>query len=156
MRRFAELVDSNVFANKRIALVENGYTDVTFMIEELMKIMNLQKLISFYKNKTYYDHISADINTIFESQCAFTNNTIVDDFYTAYTLFGAIIEHGVCVYRSDSFDYKWTRGFDLLIVVSPLESGFSTVYDGTIKIMDRDIVYYEFKYKVNESIGLLK
>lgn len=156
MKEFSELVDSNIFVDKKVAVVENSYANATFMIEGLLKLMNLRELFSFYKDKAYYNHIEAKVKTIFESEYVFADNVIIDDFYTAQMLFDICVSTGVCIYRSNSFNYKYARDFDLLILVSPLESGFSTVYDGIVRIVDRDRVYYEFKYKIDGHIGLLR
>lgn len=154
MKKFSELVRQEIFSNKKIAIVEKDYANCTFIINELCKILKISDFFSFYKNKTHYDHVDVKTETIFESAFILKDNLVIDDFFTAHNVFGINLKSGGCIYRSNSFDYKYARDFDLLILVSPLESGFSSVYDGNVKVTNRDVVLYDFNYICDNGIGV--
>merc|ERR1712062_146889 len=141
---------------KKVAIIEQSYTDCTFVIEALINSLHIQHIFSFYGNKEFYSHLDVKISTIFENDFSvqilqenMKNIIVIDDFHTYKNMYRKGFEEfpSISIFRSNSFDFKDSYEFDIIIEVNSLKSGFSSIYDGYIKIYDRDIVYLEEKYK---------
>lgn len=257
MPQLKDLLSPNLLKNKRIGISEVSFTDVTFLLHSLSEIYDNLRILSFYKNKQYYEEQgliadtifdqdyqlneektpcyvihkefnikeTSDIHNSFESnQKSFdisykpgSNNKLysdkissqiesnvqnnrkekkkpfsedkgknvnpneapvtlssqekldfkstyqadtrevpcetllIDDYYTANHVLGLNIPTTISIYRSDSFNFKYSPDYDLIFLVTPLKSGISSRFGGILKIMERDRVHLVVKYKMEEN-----
>lgn len=73
---------------------------------------------------------------------------IVDDVWTARNILKKEVTARVGVYRSGTARTLDYYGHDIVIRLSPLKSGCSSSIDGTIRMVARDNIMYEYKYKI--------
>lgn len=157
MKRLKDLIDHNIFRNKRIAIVEKSFVDCTFLIAELTEILYPIDFYSFYRKQEFYEQFNLNARTVFDEnhEIRINENCIVDDYFTAQSVFDIKAKPSVCIFRSDSFNRKDTKNFHIIFEVNPLISGISSIYDGEIKVSERDIVHLESKFKIIDYVGHL-
>lgn len=234
MVRLKDLLPLSLFKNKRIAIPEHSFADATFILHSLLEIYDNLRIVSFYRNKQYYEEQGIIAETVFEKEnerkeiCDQQNdifrirdrldqknmsetkeisdqkkifietsnfeekvdksianakdetvskesaptfichtsdesnessshqmNTsvfhtkplLIDDYYTANHVLLLNLPSTISIYRSDSFDYKYSDHYDLIFQVSPLKSGISEQFHGELKVLERDVVHLAIKYK---------
>lgn len=151
--RLSDIVDHSLFTGKRIAVHEQAHCDATFIIDDLVCITGIPRIFSFYHARPFYAHIDAHVSTVFEDvPVPDSSAVIIDDHFTAETVFGMHVPADVCIYRYNSLARGVARQFGLVVDVAPL-SGQSPLYDGHVRVMDRDRVFYHLMYKVRDGIG---
>lgn len=107
-----------------------------------------QNNIKNNSNPSFY----MDIKTILDNKIK-NLNVIIDDFKTAKEIFNIIEVPTIAIFRSDSFNSNYIYDFDIIFEVKPLKSGISPLYDGVLKIFERDIIHINKKYRVDDEIG---
>ncbi|KRH95223.1 hypothetical protein M153_110003, partial [Pseudoloma neurophilia] len=155
-----DLLSAISLKGKKIAVDEQSFTDTTFLLTLFKETITDLQIFSFYKNCEFYEEQDLMIETVFDNE-NYTNGIkstmplLIDDFYTAKEILNTQLQPTVAIFRSDSFDYKYTGGFDLIFEVAPLKSGISSVFDGILRVLERDVVHLEIKYKIDEASCLI-
>ncbi|TBU08655.1 hypothetical protein CWI36_0111p0040 [Hamiltosporidium magnivora] len=160
---FSDLISEINFKNNRICIVEHEYCSIDFIIRDLLKILkkNNQEIniLSFYNSEDHYEKIiDFDNKSTIKIQSIYKNEIIensysyliIDDVFTGKTLFGIKCKEieGIYIYRSNSATETDMCSYDICILIKPLKSGVSSVYDGIIEIHQFDRTIFTGKYKV--------
>ncbi|KAM0675113.1 hypothetical protein GVAV_001455 [Gurleya vavrai] len=142
-----------------VSINEKDYTNVDFLIVEIVKVFPGAQIISFYNKTIHYKtilsfhNVNCDIQSIFENQINISKDVlIIDDYYTARKFLKEDLNGKTVFYifRSNTFVKNDLYLSNFNIKCQSLESGISTVLDGTILIFDRNNEILNMKYKVKK------
>lgn len=145
------VLESGVFAEKRVCIDEVLPQNATFLIIDISSMLGLP-IFAFNETAEHYSTIACKHNKKIVARSIYNGeyvpSDIIDDVWTAANVYGTNTDARFSVYRANSCMKSNWYGYDIVVRIEPLESGTSAEIDGKISIFDRHRKYHEIKYKV--------
>lgn len=153
-KSFDEIFSADLIKNTLLVDEKLGQ-NCDFLLLELCKHFNYS-IFQWNDNENYLKKAFSKYNvfpTINDCRNEYKNEDILDDIYTMKTL-GFDHKGKVGIFRSGTATVKDYYDYDVVVVIEKLKSGCTNKIDGNIKVIQRDNVILECKYKVyTDRIG---
>ena len=152
-KTFAQIFDKQLLSENTFMIDERGGQSCDFFLLELVKHFNfsifqyndsgayLKKAISKY-------NVNSNINSIYFAN--YNSEEIIDDVFSQ-KLFGIDQKSKIGVFRSETAMKRDYYSYDFIVLIDRLISGCTDKIDGCIKILKRDRLITECKYKIHSD-----